>query len=163
MVRKLTAWRRREDIDAELQEEMQTHLEMKASGDGRSARRAAAVWEYNAAPGRLASSLGMAATGGVAARLSICGADGGPETGFAATVVLTLALGIGASSTIFSLIDTVLIRPLPYPESDRLVAVYEARLADGAQPHSRLARAGWKTGIVSAIPSMQLPAAMTTP
>jgi hypothetical protein len=45
--------------------------------------------------------------------------------GFAATVVLTLALGIGASSTVFSLIDTVLLRPLPYPSPDRLVAVSE--------------------------------------
>ena len=43
--------------------------------------------------------------------------------GFTAVSVLTLALGIGASTAIFSVIDRVLIRPLPYPDSDRLVAL----------------------------------------
>jgi putative ABC transport system permease protein len=43
--------------------------------------------------------------------------------GFTAVSVLTLALGIGASTAIFSVIDRVLIRPLPYPQSDRLVAL----------------------------------------
>ena len=41
--------------------------------------------------------------------------------GFALTVMLTLALGIGANSAVFSALDAVLIRPLPFPDADRLV------------------------------------------
>src|SRR5580704_11951079 len=43
--------------------------------------------------------------------------------GFAVTAVLTLALGVGATTAIFSLIDGILLRPLPFPHADRLVAI----------------------------------------
>jgi len=45
--------------------------------------------------------------------------------GFTTVVVVTLAVGIGASTAIFSVIDAVLLRPLPYPDSHRLVRVIE--------------------------------------
>ena len=44
--------------------------------------------------------------------------------GFAATVLLTLAIGIGANTAVFSVIDGVLLKPLPYPDSSRLTALW---------------------------------------
>jgi len=49
--------------------------------------------------------------------------------GLAITVVATLTLGIGANSAIFSAVDAVLLKPLPYPAADRLVALYESSVA----------------------------------
>jgi predicted permease len=43
--------------------------------------------------------------------------------GFAATAILTLTLGIGSSTAIFAVLDSVLLEPLPFPQPDRLVAV----------------------------------------
>jgi hypothetical protein len=48
--------------------------------------------------------------------------------GFATVVVLTLALGIGATTAIFTLVYSTLVRPLPFPEDQRIVAIHDARL-----------------------------------
>lgn len=55
--------------------------------------------------------------------------------GVTATAIIAIALGIGANTAIFSLIDAVLIRPLPYPNSERLVVVGIQQAGDDAQYH----------------------------
>jgi predicted permease len=47
----------------------------------------------------------------------------GKSPGFAATVILTLAIGIGANTAVFSVVNSILFRPLPYPNAEQLVAV----------------------------------------
>ncbi|HEX4565239.1 MAG TPA: ABC transporter permease, partial [Vicinamibacterales bacterium] len=59
--------------------------------------------------------------------------------GFTATAIATLALGIGASTAIFSIVDAVLFRPLPFADSDRVVTVGD-RNPDGSS-----ANAGFQT------------------
>jgi predicted permease len=65
--------------------------------------------------------------------------------GFATVAVLTLALGIGANTAIYSVLDAVLLRPLPYPEADRIVLVSETLENGNPNSSSGGAFLDWRT------------------
>jgi putative ABC transport system permease protein len=61
--------------------------------------------------------------------------------GFTLVVALTLALGIGTNTAIFSVVDQLLLRPLPYPDGDQIVRVHEQNNARGT--HSDVNPGNW--------------------
>ncbi|HEX6069851.1 MAG TPA: ABC transporter permease [Longimicrobiaceae bacterium] len=63
--------------------------------------------------------------------------------GFAAAAILTLALGIGANTAIFSVVRAVLLRPLDYGQADRLVAVFASE-REGSEPRNPLSPANYR-------------------
>ena len=64
--------------------------------------------------------------------------------GFTAVAILTLALGIGANTAIFSFVDNVLLKPLPYPESDRVMRVIQRHSSGAPFPTTTLDFLDWQ-------------------
>ena len=99
--------------------------------------------------------------------------------GFTLAAMITLALGIGAVTAVFSVVDQVLLHPLPYPDSDRIVKVsqtYEGVDTDDASPANYLdlvsqnqvfsemaASRAWQCSLTAADRPERVKATMTTP
>jgi putative ABC transport system permease protein len=66
--------------------------------------------------------------------------------GFTVTALVTLALGLGANAAIFSFVDAVLLKPLPYPQPDRLIVVYEKPPSGGRNGVSAQNFLDWREG-----------------
>lgn len=64
--------------------------------------------------------------------------------GFAAVVIITLALGIGANTAIFSFVNAVILNPLPFPDSDRLVVISQTNNEGGEISVSLLNFQDWQ-------------------
>jgi putative ABC transport system permease protein len=67
------------------------------------------------------------------------------QPGFALVAILTLSLGIGANTAIFTVVDGVLLRSLPYPDSERIVALWETGPKGGKAHVSKLNFLDWKS------------------
>ena len=59
------------------------------------------------------------------------------DPGFAFVAISVMAIGIGANTAMFSLMDAVLLKPLPYPEPERIVRVWRRRLPPRATASAR--------------------------
>src|SRR5215470_19631436 len=124
-------WFRRSRLD-DISDEIRSHIEEKtdalvAAGTSRAEAEAAArrafgnvtsaqeaardVWRFESFMDNLAADV----------RLAFRGLTHKP--GYAIAVVLTLALGIGANAVVFALVNAVVLRPLPYPNADRLISL----------------------------------------
>jgi putative ABC transport system permease protein len=127
------AFFRRADLDGDFQQELDSHVVMLTEENIRrgmshgEARRAALIRVGAGASmrdqHRDARGLPALETVWRDVRYALRMLSRAP--GFTAMAILTLALGIGANTAVFSAIDAVLLRPLPYPDGDRLMRLYQ--------------------------------------
>jgi putative ABC transport system permease protein len=161
MKKSLRSWLWRVSIDQEIEEELALHVEMRVrelveQGMDRQAARELALKRLGdvARLKRELAVLGRKRDRGMRMalwieelfddlRFALRQLKAAPS--FAAVAVLTLALGIGANSAIFALVDATLLRPLPFGDPDRLVAIAEATASTPRSYVSPLNMLDWNT------------------
>ncbi|HUJ23103.1 MAG TPA: permease prefix domain 1-containing protein, partial [Bryobacteraceae bacterium] len=127
---RLRALFRRRAVEAEIEEEMRFHRERAVEKDAPMSREEAARRARLAfgAPGQVREECrearGTRSIEDFVRDLRYGLRTLGRSPVFALTAAVTIALGIGASTAIFSVADTVLLRPLPYKDADRLVLAF---------------------------------------
>jgi predicted permease len=129
--KRLRALVRKGEVERELDDELAFHLQLEterniAAGMApEDARRQAMIafggLERTKEEVRDSRGFGRLDAGLRDVRYALRGLQRAP--GFALATVLTLALGVGAPTAVFTLVNSILLQPLPYPESDRLVAL----------------------------------------
>src|SRR6185295_6541020 len=117
-------WFRRRPSDDEMREELEAHIAMRAEHDGvdeaAARRRLGNVLHTREAMRRVWIAQWWDA---LLQDAHFTWRSGRRRPGFALGAVLVLALGLGAATAMFSAVDRILFRPLPYADADRLVNV----------------------------------------
>ncbi|HEV8167906.1 MAG TPA: ABC transporter permease, partial [Pyrinomonadaceae bacterium] len=142
LLRRWRALTRKDELDHELDEEMRFHLERDIeqnirNGMTREDARYAALRTFGGvdqSKEECRSARGVGLIDNIVRDVSYSGRVLFKSYAFTIVVVLTLALGIGANTAIFSFANGILLRPLPYPESDRLAVLEEIAVKENGNP-----------------------------